>query len=200
MFLAALPTRFATTNFLIDGGVSQSWMIDNRIITITTSGCTQKELKDGVCDKCYLVCRKQREFTEESRSAASSAKNEGHSLERSLSVRDPLTGSSSSSSSDANSLAKRRRHVSAFAGAGRYDRSLSTGGVKSVSGLIIDASSGEIGERKEVKDDLHLEHKLNYGDLAMGGLEREETNISSSSILGGSSPFISEYSHKTKVG
>ena len=55
---SALPTRFPSTTFLLSGGHSQTWLIDNKIITITTSGCTQKELRDNLCDKCWLLCRK----------------------------------------------------------------------------------------------------------------------------------------------
>jgi len=55
---SALPTRFPSTDFLLTGGHSQTWLIDNKIIAITTSGCTQKELRDGLCDKCWLLCRK----------------------------------------------------------------------------------------------------------------------------------------------
>lgn len=55
---SALPTRFPSTTFLLKNGHSQTWIMDNKIITITTSGCTQRELRDGLCDKCWLLCRK----------------------------------------------------------------------------------------------------------------------------------------------
>lgn len=52
---SALPTRFQSTAFLLERGHSQTWLMDNRIITITTSGCTQKELRDNLCDRCWLL-------------------------------------------------------------------------------------------------------------------------------------------------
>ena len=52
---SALPTRFPSTSFLLERGHSQTWLLDNRIITITTSGCTQKELRDNLCDRCWLL-------------------------------------------------------------------------------------------------------------------------------------------------
>ncbi|XP_035706694.1 tuberin isoform X3 [Folsomia candida] len=182
---SALPTRFPTTNFLVEGGISQSWLIDNRIITITTSGCSQKELKDGVCDKCFLICRKQKSLEDSKR--ASHDATATPALSRSLSVRTTTTTSGSQNQSN---LA-RRRHVSAFAGAGAYQKYPQTG--DSGKPGINDCSVGGVEDRKtEMKDDLQLENKLiNHG------ADGEEGNIGSG-LLGGSSPFISEYSHKTK--
>lgn len=180
---SALPTRFATTKFLIEGGLSQSWLIDTRIITITTSGCTQKELKDGVCDKCYLICRKQRSC-EESKSGSHDA---SPSLGRSLSVRDSVAAGGISSSS----LSKRRRHVSAFASTvGLHGR------ISDSTGKSGPNESGGYAEQREVKDDLHLEHKLRSEH---GSELPDEANIGTANLLGGSSPFISEFSHKIKV-
>lgn len=31
-------------------------MVGNKLITITTSGCTEKVHKHGVCDKCWTLC------------------------------------------------------------------------------------------------------------------------------------------------
>lgn len=35
-----------------------SWLLGNKLITVTTSGCAQKALKHGLCDKCWLVCQR----------------------------------------------------------------------------------------------------------------------------------------------
>lgn len=70
-----LPTRFPSTNFLLSGGHSQTWIMDNKIITITTSGCTQKELRDGLCDKCWLICRKQHGSSTEDKLPTMTSKN-----------------------------------------------------------------------------------------------------------------------------
>ncbi|KAL3274359.1 hypothetical protein HHI36_015757 [Cryptolaemus montrouzieri] len=53
---SALPRRTPTAEFLMNGGQSMSWIIENKLITITTSGCSQKALKHGLCDKCWNVC------------------------------------------------------------------------------------------------------------------------------------------------
>lgn len=34
-----------------------SWLLGNKVITVTTSGCAQKALKQGLCDKCYNTCK-----------------------------------------------------------------------------------------------------------------------------------------------
>ncbi|XP_044253656.1 tuberin [Tribolium madens] len=53
---SALPSRLPTAEFLLNGGISKSWMLGNKLITITTSGCTERVLKHGVCDKCWSLC------------------------------------------------------------------------------------------------------------------------------------------------
>ncbi|XP_063917194.1 tuberin isoform X2 [Zophobas morio] len=53
---SALPKRLPTAEFLLNGGITKSWMVGNKLITITTSGCTEKVLKHGVCDKCWSLC------------------------------------------------------------------------------------------------------------------------------------------------
>jgi tuberous sclerosis protein 2 len=92
---SALPTRFPSTTFLLTGGHSQTWLIDNKIITITTSGCTQKELRDNLCDKCWLLCRKP-----------------------SPALTNPVNGSEDDSLEEKHGLnamdSSRRRHRSAF--------------------------------------------------------------------------------------
>lgn len=43
--------------FLLSEGQSNTWLLGSRLITVTTSGCSQKPLKNGLCDKCYHTCR-----------------------------------------------------------------------------------------------------------------------------------------------
>ncbi|KRT78367.1 hypothetical protein AMK59_7485 [Oryctes borbonicus] len=54
---SAVPRRLPTTEFLLSGGQSMTWLLGNKLITITTSGCSQKALKFGLCDKCYTSCK-----------------------------------------------------------------------------------------------------------------------------------------------
>jgi hypothetical protein len=34
-----------------------TWLLGNKLIKVTTSGCSVKALKNGLCDKCWLLCR-----------------------------------------------------------------------------------------------------------------------------------------------
>lgn len=170
---SALPTRFNTTNFLIEGGMSQSWLVDKKIITITTSGCSQKELKEGVCDKCYLICRKQRSLDDKERKKVT--------LElsgRSLSARD---------SPNSGAQTTRRRHVSDFGIAGNHRHLKREHSLPGPGHRLPD----DLSNRKlEAKDDLHLEQ------LADPSVEQfEETGLGKCV----SSPFISDSSSKVKV-
>ncbi|KOB78180.1 putative tuberous sclerosis 2 isoform 3 [Operophtera brumata] len=44
------PTRSETAQFLFDGGQSTTWLVGHKLVTITTSGCHQNSLKQGLCD------------------------------------------------------------------------------------------------------------------------------------------------------
>jgi hypothetical protein len=193
---SALPTRFVTTNFLISGGLSQSWMLDNRIVTITTSGCTQKELRDGLCDKCFQICRKQQHLEDGSSGKSSSRDNStGHALGRSLSVRgvnDTGTGNAS-----ATSLANRRRHRSAFAGVVGQTHSLRKPD-GSYSSHKLGAGNGDGSEKKEAKDDMHLDNRNKLQNIVGPDAGVGDEN-GVGSFLGGSSPFLPAFLQKTKV-
>ncbi|XP_072397243.1 tuberin [Diabrotica undecimpunctata] len=56
---SALPQRLPVAEFLMNGGQSMCWLLGNKIITITTSGCSKKILKNGLCDKCWSLCSLQ---------------------------------------------------------------------------------------------------------------------------------------------
>ena len=51
------PNRLATTEFLLKGGQSASWMVGTMIITVTTSICDQTSSRGELCDRCYLICK-----------------------------------------------------------------------------------------------------------------------------------------------
>lgn len=46
------------------------WMVGNKLVTVTTSGCSQKILKNGLCDKCWGLCNAQND-SRQSKSARS---------------------------------------------------------------------------------------------------------------------------------
>ncbi|PZC72537.1 hypothetical protein B5X24_HaOG211061 [Helicoverpa armigera] len=46
-----------TAEFLFSGGQSMTWLVGHKLITITTSGCLQNSIKQGLCDRCAALCR-----------------------------------------------------------------------------------------------------------------------------------------------
>lgn len=54
---SALPKRSPTAEYLLANGHAMSWLIGNNVITITTSGCSSQAVRNGLCDRCILVCK-----------------------------------------------------------------------------------------------------------------------------------------------
>ncbi|KAJ8037419.1 Tuberin [Holothuria leucospilota] len=52
-----MPKRSPISEFLLVGGQSQSWLLGNKIITITTSGGSTKMQDNGICEKCNALIR-----------------------------------------------------------------------------------------------------------------------------------------------
>lgn len=48
--------RGTVCDMLLEDGQQQTWIWGNKIITITTSGCSQRPLRNGLCDKCFQQC------------------------------------------------------------------------------------------------------------------------------------------------
>lgn len=72
---SALPKRLPTTDFLLAGGQTKSWLFGNKIISITTSGCSSVAVKNGLCDRCALLCRSQQQSAAASVSQMSNSPN-----------------------------------------------------------------------------------------------------------------------------
>lgn len=53
----AQPKRLPTTDFILSGGQSMTWLVGHNMITITTSGCSSMPQKNGLCDRCALLCK-----------------------------------------------------------------------------------------------------------------------------------------------
>ncbi|XP_023241139.1 tuberin-like [Centruroides sculpturatus] len=51
------PKRSSVAEFLLENGQTASWLVGNKIVTITTSGCGTKAFKNGLCEKCYALCK-----------------------------------------------------------------------------------------------------------------------------------------------
>lgn len=47
---------------MLSGGQSQTWLLGHKLITVTTSGCSQKPLKNNLCDRCWMVCKSEKEL------------------------------------------------------------------------------------------------------------------------------------------
>ncbi|XP_070579524.1 tuberin-like [Ptychodera flava] len=56
---SALPRRSAVAEFLLAGGQSQSWLLGNKVVTITTSGGGISMSRNGLCDKCTALVKKR---------------------------------------------------------------------------------------------------------------------------------------------
>ncbi|XP_038058921.1 tuberin-like [Patiria miniata] len=52
-----VPKRSPVAEFLLAGGQSQSWLLGNKIITITTSGGSSRMQKNGICEKCQSLIK-----------------------------------------------------------------------------------------------------------------------------------------------
>ncbi|XP_013168999.1 PREDICTED: tuberin [Papilio xuthus] len=58
---AVKPQRSDMAEFLFNGGQSTTWLVGHKLVTITTSGCLQNSIKQGLCERCALLCRHQAE-------------------------------------------------------------------------------------------------------------------------------------------
>ncbi|XP_052262650.1 tuberin-like isoform X2 [Dreissena polymorpha] len=52
---SALPHRSHMAEFLLAGGQSQTWLLGNKLVTITTSGSGNKAANLDVCEKCQAM-------------------------------------------------------------------------------------------------------------------------------------------------
>ncbi|XP_077266415.1 TSC complex subunit tuberin isoform X2 [Temnothorax americanus] len=54
---SARPKRLPAADFLLKEGQSMTWILGNRLITVTTSGCSNKAMRGGLCDNCWVACK-----------------------------------------------------------------------------------------------------------------------------------------------
>ncbi|XP_025075261.1 tuberin [Pogonomyrmex barbatus] len=54
---SARPKRLPAADFLLKEGQSMTWILGNRLITVTTSGCNNKAMRGGLCDNCWVACK-----------------------------------------------------------------------------------------------------------------------------------------------
>ena len=48
-----------------------TWLLGHKLITVTTSGCTNKAMRGGLCDNCWVVCKAAPPTPEHSKSSQS---------------------------------------------------------------------------------------------------------------------------------
>ena len=81
--------RSNLSQFLLEGGQSQSWLLGNKIITITTSGGA-KVNDSGLCEKCFktakLVSDKQKRQVKDNQSESIAPAVKGRKRHRSAAV------------------------------------------------------------------------------------------------------------------
>ncbi|KAF5285874.1 hypothetical protein FQA39_LY04335 [Lamprigera yunnana] len=85
---SALPRRSPTTEYILNGGHSTTWFLGNKLITITTSGCTQKALRNGLCDKCLTMCSDKDK--DDSNSSRVTRQNSGEKSNNNTSTSSPM--------------------------------------------------------------------------------------------------------------
>ncbi|XP_065337125.1 tuberin [Cloeon dipterum] len=144
---SALPKRPPTTQWLFNDGQSMTWLLGHKLITVTTSNCSQKAIKSGLCDKCLHSCRLDKTSGQ---SAAMSAPQ----TQPPTAATSPMVEKAPSPPVDTDLTPSRRRHKSAIQGSVSRD------------------SVGIFGPR--TKDDLHMnsrapdaENSRNEGFLMM---------------------------------
>lgn len=49
--------RLPSADLLLSQGQSTTWLLGHKLITVTTSGCSQSALRNGLCDRCWTVCK-----------------------------------------------------------------------------------------------------------------------------------------------
>lgn len=54
---SALPKRSPTADYLLTNGHTLSWLVGHNVVSITTSGCSSTAVRNGLCDRCILVCK-----------------------------------------------------------------------------------------------------------------------------------------------
>lgn len=59
-------------DFLLKEGQSVTWVLCNKLITVTTSGCSNKAMRGPLCDNCWMACKIAPPTPEHSRSSHSS--------------------------------------------------------------------------------------------------------------------------------
>ena len=102
---SARSKRLQAADFLLKDGNSATWILGNKLITVTTSGCSNKAMRGPLCDNCWSACKTNVEQSRSSHSSllrASSAEGNTSSVDK-LSRQSSGGHASSTANTAANS-------------------------------------------------------------------------------------------------
>ncbi|XP_055620720.1 tuberin isoform X2 [Toxorhynchites rutilus septentrionalis] len=94
---SGLAKRSPAAEFLLRGGQSNTWLVGHNLITITTSGCSAIPLRNGLCDRCYTMCKESNIKSEPSTASTGLP----------LSPESSIPGSSNTTAAENHSVNKR---------------------------------------------------------------------------------------------
>ncbi|XP_059490501.1 tuberin isoform X2 [Neocloeon triangulifer] len=107
---SALPKRPPTTQWLLNEGPSMTWLLGHKLITVTTSNCSLKAIKSGLCDKCLQSCRLDKS------GANTNSAPSAPQTQPSTAATSPITEKAPSPPVENDLTPSRRRHKSAIQG------------------------------------------------------------------------------------
>lgn len=153
--MLTFSTRSATTQWLLNDGQSMTWLMGHKLITVTTSNCSQKAIKSGLCDKCLQNCRLEKTGNNSAQSAPAT--------QPPTAATSPLTEKAPSPPIDNDLTPSRRRHKSAIQG----------GVARDITALS-----------PRTKDDLHMNSKAPDADTKTESFFSSQIEKSSDSDRG----------------
>ena len=106
------PRRLPTTEFLLKGGQSASWIVGTMIITVTTSICDQTSSRGELCDRCYVICN----ASSKAQAATSSQDGDGAAIHDKTPIYESDVQSNDETARNFEEFSSRKRHASAFVG------------------------------------------------------------------------------------
>lgn len=145
-----LPRRNVTTEKILSGGQSMTWLVGNKLITVTTSGCTLKALKHGFCDRCYQECRVRPV-------PPTVAQKDEAKVSSKTSVNSDNAGMSNSlpTSPEKEKPALSMEQAAAATGFGRLERQVCACWCKAWAEILIKRATGAISWTMRLSNELH---------------------------------------------
>jgi len=117
---STLPNQDPIGKFLLENGLSETWVYGNKLITITTSSCSGRAVKGDLCESCF---NKLNAFEEDKQSTGNNTTTANNMKQNSINDDDVFNEPTQMNNSNVQELSKfndkdfllsRRRHQSAF--------------------------------------------------------------------------------------